>query len=201
MHGNLVHGNLNESHILVCAPHLVENRETDIDEDHSYNIQVVFTDFGHAVDVQHPCAQELLEKDLETLRVFFHNKRSKTMGLSMARDFVTSDPDANDQNEGGADKVWGGPFDADDQTLASEQTPNARRGSDGSSHRRLGRRPNALVSGRASAPSFRNPTSMSPPRSRLTRSGAMSSRGLPVRSTRNVGTYQRRMTARSERFG
>lgn len=63
--------------------------------DDGEQFQAVLIDFVQSVDVNHPQAAELLERDLEHIRAFFFKKGIKTLGRHMAIEFVTApDPDA-----------------------------------------------------------------------------------------------------------
>ena len=71
--------------------------------------QAVLIDFVQAVDVNHPQANELLERDLEQISAFFFRKGIKTLGRKMAREFVTSpDPDGLERVERAGQCVVGG---------------------------------------------------------------------------------------------
>jgi hypothetical protein len=92
----LVHADLDEYNILVCPSNLVEHKSEGASlVDDGEQLQAVLIDFVHSVDVNHPLAAELLERDLEQIRAFFFKKGIKTLGRNMAIEFVTApDPDA-----------------------------------------------------------------------------------------------------------
>jgi len=94
----LVHADLNENNILVCPAYVVENKdETVFMSDDENQVQAVFIDFAHAVDINHPQATALLERDVEQVRKFFVKKGITTLGRKMAMEFITSPyPDAVD---------------------------------------------------------------------------------------------------------
>jgi serine/threonine-protein kinase RIO1 len=90
----LVHGDLSEYNLLVCPSRLVENR---LDNDETA-LQIVLIDFGQAVDVRHPSAKELLQRDLLRVKEFFDKMDIQTMDLKSAEKFVvsTDEEDAGD---------------------------------------------------------------------------------------------------------
>jgi RIO-like serine/threonine protein kinase len=104
-HGaRLVHGDLNESNILVCPARLVENRDEGFGSDDDNELQAVLIDFGQAVDWQHPASLELLEHDLTNIREFFLKKSVKTLTTNMALEFVTApEPDNEDASSSALD--------------------------------------------------------------------------------------------------
>ena len=54
-------------------------------------------DFGQAVDIRDPSAQKLSERDVQPIKDFFTSKQIKTLGLSMAMEFVMA-PENNNNN-------------------------------------------------------------------------------------------------------
>lgn len=64
----LVHGDLSEYNILVVPASLVENRAEGTEDN---ELQPVLIDFGQAVDIRHPEALGLLERDMERVQSFF----------------------------------------------------------------------------------------------------------------------------------
>lgn len=92
----LVHGDLSEYNLLVCPARLVENR---LDNDETA-LQIVLIDFGQAVDVRHPSAKELLQRDLLRVKEFFDKMDIQTMDLKSAEEFVVS----TDEEDAGDDR-------------------------------------------------------------------------------------------------
>jgi len=97
----LIHGDLSEYNILVCpqwqvkkGPFLSIGERTGDDED----LQVVLIDFGQAVDIGHPAADEFLRRDLSTVTQFFANQGITTLSATNAEEFVvkTSCSDAGE---------------------------------------------------------------------------------------------------------
>jgi serine/threonine-protein kinase RIO1 len=87
--GRLVHGDLSEYNILVVPAHLVEN--TDSVGDGDQDLRPVLIDFGQAVDLRHPEARSLLDRDLERLISFFKRQGVNTMGVAEAVSFVVNE--------------------------------------------------------------------------------------------------------------
>ena len=118
----LVHGDLGAYNILVCPAHLVENRDEGMGEDNNNNnnnsnnnnnnedaVQAVLIDFCQAVDVRHPDAMNRLVRDLARIRSFFHKQGIKTLGPTMALEFVTApEPDDDEEEEEEYEKSVGG---------------------------------------------------------------------------------------------
>jgi hypothetical protein len=90
---------LSEYNVLVCPSDIVENKDNGAgatigNED---ELQAVLIDFGQAVEINHPMAMELLERDLEQIRTFFEKQGIKTLGPQMAAEFVTlPDPESSE---------------------------------------------------------------------------------------------------------
>jgi serine/threonine-protein kinase RIO1 len=75
----------------VCPAYVVENKdEAALISDDENPVQAVFIDFAHAVDINHPQATALLERDVDQVRKFFVKKGITTLGRKMAMEFVTS---------------------------------------------------------------------------------------------------------------
>ena len=85
----LVHGNLNETNVLVVPKHFIEvNLERDSKE---YDAdQAILIDFGQTVDSQHPDATDLLRSDLQNLRHFFIKQGVRTPSVDDTMKYVTS---------------------------------------------------------------------------------------------------------------
>lgn len=132
VHARLVHGDLSEFHILVCAAHLVDNSITSPSEDNA--VQAVLIDFGFAVDTRHPSAKDLLKKDITKIRDFFAKQGTKTLGIQMAVEFVMSPEPAEegDYCDGENDEDHNGPgggrnkrhdgYDTDDDPMDEDQS-------------------------------------------------------------------------------
>lgn len=97
----LVHCDLSEYNIMVCPCRLVENSLLDPSEQDDNGLQVVLIDFGQAVDVQHPDAKKLLQRDLTRVKEFFEKKSAvATMSIEVAEEFVTmNDEESDDGSE------------------------------------------------------------------------------------------------------
>lgn len=75
---------------MVVPAYLVENRHQDI-ENAQDEVQAVLIDFGQAVDVMHPDAVILLQRDLERIRSFFARQGVKALCAEAALAFVVDD--------------------------------------------------------------------------------------------------------------
>jgi len=86
----LVHGDLSEYNILIAPNVQVDHKSRGIESEE--DLQTVLIDFGQAVEVRHPKAEELLRRDLERVRQFFVKQGVKnTMTLEKAMEFVVDD--------------------------------------------------------------------------------------------------------------
>ena len=78
-----MHGNLNETNILVVPKRVFELRMTNVvvndSKGHEGNAdQAVLIDFGQTVDSGHPDAKDLLLHDLQRIRQFFVKQGIRT---------------------------------------------------------------------------------------------------------------------------
>eukprot|EP00978_Attheya_sp_CCMP212_P023102 scaffold69969_cov51-Attheya_sp.AAC.2 len=87
----LVHGDLSEYNILIVPSWQVENAD-DSSSSNGSELQVVLIDFGQAVEVGHPLSQELLERDLNMVRLFFVKQGISTLPQTRALEFVSATP-------------------------------------------------------------------------------------------------------------
>ena len=86
----LVHGDLSEYNILIASTLQVDHKSKNIGSED--DLQTVLIDFGQAVEVRHPKAKELLERDLARIQEFFSKQDVKTtMPLEEALKFVIGD--------------------------------------------------------------------------------------------------------------
>mmetsp|Transcript_17416 Transcript_17416/g.36058 ORF Transcript_17416/g.36058 Transcript_17416/m.36058 type:complete len:804 (-) Transcript_17416:111-2522(-) len=77
----LVHGDLSEYNILVAPNSQVDHKSENISSEE--DLQTVLIDFGQAVEVRHPKAEELLRRDLSRVKEFF-TKRGVTTAMAMS---------------------------------------------------------------------------------------------------------------------
>jgi len=83
----LVHGDLSEYNILIAPNFQVDHKSNNIESED--DLQTALIDFGQAVEVRHPKAKELLERDLSRVKEFFSKQGVKTtMSLEDAMKFV-----------------------------------------------------------------------------------------------------------------
>jgi serine/threonine-protein kinase RIO1 len=85
----LVHGNLNETNILVVPRYLVDTSVVCDSKEYEADTAVLI-DFGHTVDSKHPDALELLRCDVQNVRQFFVKQGIRTPSLEDTLHFVTS---------------------------------------------------------------------------------------------------------------
>jgi serine/threonine-protein kinase RIO1 len=85
----LVHGNLNESNILVVPRYLIDT-SVSVDGKEYKADTAVLIDFGHTVDSKHPDAVELLRRDVQNVRHFFVKQGIRTPSLEDTLHFITS---------------------------------------------------------------------------------------------------------------
>lgn len=94
----LVHGDLSEYNILVAPSFQVEHFVASV-EDNDSDLQAVLIDFGQAVEVRHPEAEDLLLRDLERVRSFFVKQGVTTLNLEDSFHFVKDEPDNREEVE------------------------------------------------------------------------------------------------------
>lgn len=83
----LVHGDLSEYNILIAPNLQVDHKSNNVESEN--DLQTVLIDFGQAVEIRHPKAEELLRRDLERVREFFSKQGVKTtMSLEDGMRFV-----------------------------------------------------------------------------------------------------------------
>lgn len=75
---------------MVVPVFLVENKASPVENEHE-EAQAVLIDFGQTVDVQHPDAEQLLERDLERVDRFFKRNGVDTLAVPEAMAFVKDD--------------------------------------------------------------------------------------------------------------
>ena len=68
-------------------------------EDKEMDLQIVLIDFGQAVEIRHPEAQSLLERDLARVRTFFGKQGAKTLSVQESLEFVTTSESEATENE------------------------------------------------------------------------------------------------------
>lgn len=68
-------------------------------EDNDSDLQAVLIDFGQAVEVRHPEAEDLLLRDLERVRSFFVKQGVTTLNLEDSFHFVKDEPDNREEVE------------------------------------------------------------------------------------------------------
>lgn len=98
-----MHGDLSEYNILVVPSSLVENRAdnnaaaaiaaTNTEKKQKEALIPVFIDFGQAVDMRHPDAVALLQRDLDRIRSFFLKQGIEPMRAEKALSFVVDNGD------------------------------------------------------------------------------------------------------------
>ena len=82
---------------MVVPSYLVQNKAIGVEDDE--DLQIVLIDFGQAVDVRHPEASMMLERDLERIRFFFKRSGVSVMGEQEAIEFVTTPDESSESNE------------------------------------------------------------------------------------------------------
>jgi len=86
----LVHGDLSEYNILIAPNVQVDHKSKTIES--KDDLQAALIDFGQAVEVRHPKAEELLRRDLTRVKEFFVKQGVKTtMTVEDALQFVVGD--------------------------------------------------------------------------------------------------------------
>jgi serine/threonine-protein kinase RIO1 len=99
----LVHGDLSEFNIMVVPASLVENRADGV-EGNLDELQAVLIDFGQAVDIRHPEASELLERDVERVQAFFKKVGVEVIGMQECIDFVKGSEQSSVDSAGGVER-------------------------------------------------------------------------------------------------
>lgn len=86
----LIHADLSEYNILVCPMSQVENAMNK-GEEAKDDLQIVLIDFGQAVELKHPDAMDLLNRDLSMVNAFFKKQDMKTLTEDESLNFVIED--------------------------------------------------------------------------------------------------------------
>lgn len=96
----LVHGDLSEYNLMICPQFLLLHDDDEEEEDSKSNtitatattdreeLTVALIDFGQAVDVRHPDAEDLLRRDLLRVKEFFDKVGITTIPVEAAMHFV-----------------------------------------------------------------------------------------------------------------
>lgn len=84
----LVHGDLSEYNIMVCPSKYVSDNTSNVvtnDKDgEEDSLRIALIDFGQAVDLRHPDATTLLERDLSRVKHFFDRMGITTLSITAA---------------------------------------------------------------------------------------------------------------------
>lgn len=104
----LVHGDLSEYNILVAPTFQVENSISS-SEDKEMDLQVVFIDFGQAVEIRHPESKTLLERDIDRVQTFFTKQGVKTRSIHDSLHFVVDELHALAYEGEGTDETTSSP--------------------------------------------------------------------------------------------
>jgi RIO kinase 1 len=83
----LVHGDLSEFNIMIAPASLVENKADGV-EGNLDELQAVLIDFGQAVDIRHPEASDVLERDVERVQTLFKRVEVEVMDMQECIGFV-----------------------------------------------------------------------------------------------------------------
>jgi serine/threonine-protein kinase RIO1 len=85
----LVHGNLNETNVLVVPRYLIDISVSFDSKEYEADTAVLI-DFGQTVDSKHPDAVELLRRDVQNVRQFFVKQGIRTPSVEDTLQFITS---------------------------------------------------------------------------------------------------------------
>jgi serine/threonine-protein kinase RIO1 len=83
----LIHGDLSEYNILVCPRQLLLNGNEE-DPQEKDELQIALIDFGQAVDIRHPDADDLLRRDLLRIEEFFEKVGISTIDVEAATYYI-----------------------------------------------------------------------------------------------------------------
>ena len=87
-----MHGNLNETNILVVPRHLVDATAPTESKEYKPDTAVLI-DFGSTVDSKHPDALHLLRSDVQNVRRFFVKQSTRTPSVDATLHFITDSGD------------------------------------------------------------------------------------------------------------
>ena len=81
----------------------VENA-LDKSEDAKDTFQIVLIDFGQAVEIRHPSADDLLRRDLTMTKAFYDKQGIRTLSLEESEEFVLKECDYGVEEEAEEDE-------------------------------------------------------------------------------------------------